>query len=212
MSSVSDTSDGPLRGSLRVGLRYVGSATGRGSGGSVRTGGFVGGEGFGAGAGGGGGGGAGGGGGGGGAGSDTTGGGGGGGGGGGEGGGRGGGGGGGGGGAGLGGGGGGGGGSGSETATQPPSPATATAETLPSCSIDATAQLSAVAGGGRAVSQRSDATAVSRAMRDPYTTGSMIDISREHAVDAGDSPDRGINRPSVFTGSARPAAFFSDFL
>ncbi|WP_215110278.1 hypothetical protein, partial [Streptomyces sp. McG3] len=51
MSSVRDTSDGPLRGCLRAGLRYVGSATGRGRGGSVRSGGFGDGEGFGGGAG-----------------------------------------------------------------------------------------------------------------------------------------------------------------
>ncbi|WP_219818863.1 hypothetical protein, partial [Streptomyces sp. SM11] len=60
MSRVRDTSDGPLRGCLRVGLRYVGSATARGSGGSVRAGGFGGGFGGGVGAGGGGGGGGGG--------------------------------------------------------------------------------------------------------------------------------------------------------
>ncbi|MFF2737266.1 hypothetical protein [Streptomyces cyaneofuscatus] len=37
ISRVVDTRDGPLRGSLRVALRYVGSATGRGSGGFGRT-------------------------------------------------------------------------------------------------------------------------------------------------------------------------------
>ncbi|WIY80288.1 hypothetical protein [Streptomyces anulatus] len=51
MSRVRDTSDGPLLGCLRVGLRYVGNATGLGRGGSVRSGGFGEGEGFGGGAG-----------------------------------------------------------------------------------------------------------------------------------------------------------------
>ncbi|WP_420705596.1 hypothetical protein, partial [Streptomyces sp. HCCB10043] len=108
--------------------------------------------------------------------------------------------------------GGGGGGSGSETATQPPSPATATEEPLPPCPIEATAQLSAVAGSGTAVSQRSAAAAVSRAMRDPCTTGSMIHATGEHAVDADDSPDRAVNGPFVFARSPRSAEFFSDFL
>ncbi|MEW2064384.1 hypothetical protein AB0899_27095 [Streptomyces sp. NPDC007002] len=69
---------------------------------------------------------------------------------------------------------------------QPPSPATATEEPPPSCPMDATAQLSAVAGSGTAVSQRSAAAAVSRAMRDPCTTGSMIHAAGEHAVAAGE--------------------------
>ncbi|WP_236602212.1 hypothetical protein, partial [Streptomyces sp. MBT72] len=43
--------------------------------------------------------------------------------------------------------------------------------------------------------------AVSRAMRDPYTTGSMIHATGEHAAGAGDSPDRAVNGPFVF---ARP--------
>ncbi|SCE59349.1 hypothetical protein GA0115261_109236 [Streptomyces sp. OspMP-M43] len=200
MSSVRDTSEGPLRGCLRVGLRYVGSATGRGRGGSVRGGaGFGGGAaaGGGAGVGGGGGGGGGGDGGGGGGGSATTGGGGdgsGGGGGGGSGGGAGDGGGGDGGGGGFGGGGGG----GSVTATQSPSPATATAELPSPCPIVATAQLSAVAGSGAADSQRRAATVVSRAMRDPYTSASMIHAAGENAIPTGDSPDRAVNGPFGF--------------
>lgn len=93
---------------------------------------------------------------------------------------------------------GGGGGSGPETATQPPSPATATEEPPSPCPIEATAQLSADAGSGTAVSQRSAATVVSRAMRDPYTIGSMIHTAAVHAVPPDHSPDRGDNRPFVF--------------
>lgn len=103
-------------------------------------------------------------------------------------------------------GGGGGGGFGSETATQSPSPATATDELPSPCPIVATAQLSAVAGSGAAVSQRRAATVVSRAMRDPYTTGSMIHAGGEHAVPASDSPDRAVNGPFVFAPAPAPMA------
>ncbi len=211
MSSVRETSEGPLLGCLRAGLRYVGRATARGLGGSVRTGGFGEGGGFGGGAaagggaggrgeGGGGGRGAGGG-------AAATGGGSGAGGGGGAGSSGGGGGagfgGGGGGGEGFGGGGGGGGGGGdggSVTAPQSPFPAQATA-VLPSTSpTTATAQLSAVAGRGTADSQRRAATVESRAIRDPCTTGSMVRGGGGHAVRRPDSPDRAVIGPFGFTG------------
>lgn len=223
MSSVRETSDGPLLGCLRTVLRYVGRATARGDGGPVRTGGSGAGEGFGGGAGAGGTGRAGGGGGegdggGGGGGSAATGGGGsgdGGAGGGGEGfggggrgfGGGGGGDGGGGGGGGVGGGGVGGGGVG--TGSQSPLPATATAVMPPSCPTVATAQLSAAAGSGTAVSQRSAATVESRAMRDPCTTGSMNRETGRHAVRVGDSPDRAVIGSFVFTWRSRGLPVFS---
>ncbi|MFJ4969904.1 hypothetical protein [Streptomyces sp. NPDC088755] len=67
------------------------------------------------------------------------------------------------------------------TATQSPPPATAT-EVLPSpCPMVATAQASAVAGCGTAISQMSAAAVESRPMRDPYTTGSLIHAVRRHA-------------------------------
>lgn len=218
MSSVRETSEGPLRGCLRAGLRYVGRATARGLGGSVRTGGFGEGGGFGGGAaaGGGaggrgeGGGGEGGGGAGGGAAATGGGAGAGGGGGGGEGSSGGGGGagfgGGGGGGEGFGGGGGGGGGvggggdGGSVTAPQSPFPAQATAVLPSPCPTTATAQLSAVAGRGTADSQRRAATVESRAIRDPCTTGSMVRGGGGHAVRRPDSPDRAVIGPFGFAG------------
>lgn len=66
-------------------------------------------------------------------------------------------------------------------AAQSPPPATATAVLPPSGPTTATAQASAVAGCGTAISQTSAAAVESRPMRDAYTTGSLIHDVRRHA-------------------------------